>query len=136
MKTIKERIQENDTSLTFEEIINDTLEYYSKDPDSRRCKSDEHSFYSPINADKPNSEGCAVGRYLTESQQNECDLKPDTAINSIHYQHLPEFINNNIEFFSRLQSFHDDDRCFKNNKVTEFGLFTIDKLKKVDWATN
>lgn len=60
--------------MTPEEFIDSTVEYYSTDPVNRRCVNDDGDcLYSPITADRLQSDGCAIGRHMTLEQQQKAD---------------------------------------------------------------
>jgi hypothetical protein len=60
--------------MTQEELLQSTIDYYSVDPMSRRCATETNGcYYSPKRASKPTSEGCAIGRHLTEENKEELD---------------------------------------------------------------
>lgn len=96
--------------MTREEFLLDTLEYYSQDP-SRRCFHTETRicYYSPVNADNPNSEGCAIGRWLSPDLQLKLDNESYPGINTDDvFEQLPDNLQQlGQSFLSSVQSLHD-----------------------------
>jgi hypothetical protein len=59
--------------MTKKELLLDTIEYYSIDR-NRRCELDNSCKYSPKSAGKKGiSEGCAIGRHLSEETKEFYD---------------------------------------------------------------
>lgn len=106
------------------ELVWDTVNYYSENPVERRSKSDVGCVYSPESIDNPNSEGCAVGRLLT----NELKLKLDnvrelgTAGVSTIFHLLPLDIQEySLDLLQSLQTLHDQDINWTSTGISDRG---------------
>lgn len=100
--------------MNKEEFLLDMLDYYTVDPEGRRCNSDGICFYSPKYAHKEGrSEGCAIGRHLPEDVAKYFDKLKGAGINSIFRDtrllvKLPEWLSDlGMPFLNRCQQFHD-----------------------------
>lgn len=113
------------------ELVWDTVNYYSENPVERRCKSNVGYVYSPTNANKPNSEGCAVGRLLT----NELKIKLDNVgmmgaagVGSIFHE-LPDDIRAYGQYLlESLQGLHDLDDNWTPDGISDEGEEYVKKI--------
>lgn len=107
------------------EIINDTRAFYSVDSIKRRA-IDEMGVSSYRNGSKK----CAVGRYVENGSgfqfNSQCSVKYFTDLD----RYLkPEFRNHEIEFWNRLQKFHDTDEYWWEYGITLEGEKYLNSLK-------
>lgn len=114
------------------EVLEDTVKYYSEDPETRRCSSIiNQCYYSSQKANKPESDGCAIGRLLPEELRIELDALPASSINNKIFGLLPKDVQAlELNFLSRLQSFHDNS---KNWNITGSGLTFEGQSELVDF---
>lgn len=113
------------------ELVWDTVNYYSENPVERRSKSDVGCVYSPESIDNPNSEGCAVGRLLT----NELKLKLDNigiigtiGVSEI-FHYLPEDIRAyGLGLLESLQALHDRDPNWTATGISDEGEEFVKKI--------
>ncbi len=97
-----------------EAFINDTVAYYSADPAARRnFVPDRGCFYKAV---RPSSEGCAIGRHLTEDLCTELDCIDDnyttddgTGVNNTDvFNKLPARLRKlTQQFLTDMQQMHD-----------------------------
>lgn len=113
-KTTEEKIQ----------LVWDTVNYYSENPVERRSKSDVGCVYSPESIDNPNSEGCAVGRLLT----NELKLKLDNVgeVGTVGVMAIFHLLPLDIQAYSldllqSLQTLHDRDVNWTSTGISDEG---------------
>lgn len=116
--------------MTREEFLLDTLEYYSQDP-SRRCFHTETRicYYSPVNADNPNSEGCAIGRWLSPDLQLKLDDEtyPGVDIDDV-FEQLPDNLQQlGQSFLASVQFLHDSNSWREGGVIN----YNIERLKKI-----
>lgn len=116
MKTVKERRTA---------VLQDTVQYYSQDPEGRRCKDLNECCYSPKTIGKEaTSEGCAVGRLLpTELQELlDRDFEGIGVSNDHLFYALPQEIQDlGQAFLARLQFLHDIEEYWDSEGLTESG---------------
>lgn len=121
--------------MTQQEFLIDTLQYYLHDT-TRRCVSKENNkcFYSPINANNKNSDGCAIGRHLNDDVQKNFDLLIGSSITHVLKKpdlksKLPEFMQLfEPKFLTNIQAFHDDNKIWEINKLSEYGKFKLNEI--------
>lgn len=113
------------------ELVWDTVNYYSENPSERRCKSYDGCVYSPTNADKPNSEGCAVGRLLTDELKIKLDnvgIIGTTGVGEIFHE-LPDDIRAYSQYLlESLQSLHDRDDNWTPDGISDEGEEYVKKI--------
>lgn len=114
----------------IEEILYDTLEYYTENPLDRRCIDHRNNCrYSSKSIDKSTSEGCAIGRLFEESISEEIDNRiGEISIDLLmqkEFSLIPDWFKelykkNNL-FFVKLQRLHDTKRYWDNKGLSEEG---------------
>ena len=117
-----------------EEFLTDTLQYYTTDP-KRRCidVARGQCFYSPENAGKVGiSEGCAIGRHITNSLALILDGSMTTAVSSeVVFEQLPLKLRKLQKFFlSDVQSLHDRKENWSKNGLTRAGKRNVKTICK------
>ena len=104
---------------TKEDFLLDMLEYYSEDPECRRCKTINRSCsYSSETISKDTSEGCAIGRVIEPSLAREFDenMSGTGVSESVIFDELPEWLQNlGQKFLISIQVLHD----LGHNWITE-----------------
>ena len=117
--------------MTREEFLIDTIQYYSANPLERRCVDDYMlCTYTP---NKPTTQGCAIGRFMTPEQQSLAD--------KIIF--LNEFFNNDnimpailkplgLTFLHNVQRLHDKYEYWNNYGLTESGIREVNKIITTD----
>jgi len=96
-------------------LLDETMEYYSADPENRRCEGiqpisgGKMCFYSPVKANKPLSQGCAIGRLVSKKLKLELDtVNPNgVGVNTIFHLIPLKLQKLGLPFLMQLQSFHD-----------------------------
>jgi hypothetical protein len=112
--------------LTYLDVLNETIEFYSVDPINRRSVSRDGIYCYYFN----NNKSCAVGRcihnveeFINEkgkynSESAYCILSTfTTSIFKKEYQHLT-----NIYFWEKIQNLHDSNTYWNKNGLTPDGL--------------
>ena len=124
--------------MTPEEFLKDTIDYYSTDI-NRRCVSSKGGscVYSPKNAGKVGvSEGCAIGRHLTDETKELFDKYKGENIGCPDIldifksdemrHHLPIWMQKMDKYFlNRVQSLHDRTSSWDGKN----GLSTTGKMR-------
>ena len=114
-------------------LLNETVTYYSKNPIERRCTSiGDSCYYSPEKANKPNSEGCAIGRLLTPELKAELDeqIVINTSVTGV-WNLLPKKIQvYGMDFLGELQLLHDVSDYWDDKGITKDGLGKVERIKK------
>lgn len=146
--------------ITRQEMLEDTIEYYKADPIHRRSvkanpdstlMSEKYScVYNPRHSDNPKtSQGCAIGRYLTDFAATQIDKRKGISITSVlkdpelipkipvwmrklnessaHMEH-PEEVRGAYSFLQNLQFLHDGDENWDANGITENGKSRVKKI--------
>ncbi len=113
---------------TKEAFLVDTLDYYLGDISERRCYLEGLGcFYSSKTTNKPNSEGCAIGRHIKDEEtKKQLDIIGNISmVFTMGYQDLlPDWMVWFGERFLRdVQMFHDINQNWnvKSNKLSEAG---------------
>jgi hypothetical protein len=100
--------------LTPEQILVDTLEYYSGHPE-RMCGSNSKCSYNPATIGKEEfTEGCAIGRLIDKNLAAKLDEENTAITSEITLEEIEAYsepaykkIKDNIDFFADLQDLHD-----------------------------
>lgn len=109
--------------MPLEDILLDTLEYYSGHPE-RYCGTESKCAYNPATIGKKNvTEGCAIGRLIDMElasilNKENVSISAQSSMKDILLYSEPSYhkIKENLPFFSELQSLHDA------GEITEFPL--------------
>ena len=122
-------------SQTQLELLNETVEYYSANPE-RRCVTQSACYYSSEKAGKPGlSEGCAIGRKLDPQTRLIFDSQGIGGIGRVFkrtdlFEMLPESIKIMEErFLVMLQSLHDNDQFWTKTSISEKGTDEVERIK-------
>lgn len=124
MATIKERQLE---------LLEETVQYYSKNPVERRCKVEGNCSYSPKTVGKTKSSGCAIGRKLKPSVREEIDRRyPNGAsVDDCAWQFIPENLKElGKAFLKKVQNLHDNDYYWMEHNISESGKVFVDNIKQ------
>lgn len=132
-------------TLSKEEIINETVNFYSADPKRRSVNGDSHS--SQCNYVSTDGRNCAVGRCLTTkvkdkivtSEYNSSDFQglvvgmvecswaeADKNLNKVL---KPSYRGHSLRFWEDLQSLHDCDTYWNETGLTIAGIDNMERLK-------
>lgn len=117
------------------QVLEDTVKYYSEDV-NRRCLNDYNCFYSPKSVGKEGvSEGCAVGRLLTQELRDFLDRKYtfedlQSSVNKL-FHHLPEDIKAlGVSFLTHLQRLHDNQSYWDSTGLTLLGEKYVKSMRE------
>ena len=101
----------------MKQILKETIDYYAKDPDSRRSVDDGGNCRYTL-GDKH----CAIGRYLKEEYQREDWIENDFSVNELCEQsdagwNIDWCLRDDVhgldaDFWKNLQDFHDSHACW------------------------
>jgi len=121
--------------MTMTELLDDTIEYYSKDPAVYRSVV-EYGNNSDCVYTNDEGQHCAVGRWLREEyQNNEWDYNGDNGVDAIQdmmdtlmvdeVRDIPTWL------WSRLQSLHDmrENWDYNNKSLTTAGHIYAEKIR-------
>ncbi len=118
-------------------LLEETVVYYSEDPENRRCVSEGGGcYYSPISANKPYSEGCAVGRIIKDYPDiqrvfDHADFKAIQDIFKDSSLEIPsELKQYPVLFLAKLQLLHDSRHCWDINGLTPEGIGYVMGIKE------
>jgi hypothetical protein len=120
--------------MTQEQLLKDTIDYYSVNPAKRRCAKIGGCYYSPEKANKPSSEGCAIGRHLTPEAKIAFDDLASSDIVSImnhddHKAMMPDWMQEmNPDFLNSIQNLHDGPRNWDINGLTGRGKEIVNDI--------
>lgn len=115
--------------MTKEEFLLDTLEYYSGHLE-RRCEADGVCKYSPKAVNKQGkTEGCAIGRHLSEEGKLAFDNLPLNGITHIRQdypvtfaKYAPLWMQEMDTFYlSAIQALHDSDDNWTDKGLSYYG---------------
>ena len=120
--------------LTYLDILNDTIEYYSVDPVNRRSIDidNDKCYYSF------EGKNCAFGRYIDNVDkfiQDHYDYNHETSysiLNTFGMEVLKEEVRHldDCEFWCLLQNLHDHTFNWNEKGLTEIGLSKVKKIKE------
>jgi len=118
-----------------QQLIQQTVDYYSQNPTQKRCTGNGGCYYSPKTAGKPHSDGCAVGRLLTPEQReilDDLDFGPIICPSKDYIEQAP-FLKDLFEkyspdFLGDLQQLHDHKEYWNENGLTNYGKRYVEKL--------
>lgn len=126
--------------MTKEQFLQDTIDYYSVDPENRRCINGTTCAYSPANANKEGkSEGCAIGRHLSPEVQTKFDKGINcTPLNLTIFaimnnqearKLLPEWMQKmDASFLSDVQCLHDINTYWDSNALSNKGKERVNTI--------
>lgn len=119
-------------NMTKQEFLQNTVDYYSKDPLNRRCVLNNCCYYDPVKAEKPKSNGCAIGRYLKKVNrakfQNQMDDLSHSGIYNVYktpdaLKLLPKWMRDmEINFLQVVQNLHDDGSYWTDTGLSQEGI--------------
>lgn len=127
--------------MTKDEFLLDMLDYYTVDPEGRRCKQDYDCFYSPDTINKPTSEGCAIGRKLDKENADSIDRDFEDGVSIQELiededSRIPQYMYElGYNFLNSCQSLHDknDNWDFTNMFLSSKGQTELaDMINKFD----
>lgn len=116
------------------EFLEDTVKYYSEDVNRRCVSADSDCFYSPKSISKEEiSEGCAIGRHLTDKLKEELDKEfiNETVLNNVLFNKLPNELRVlGKSFLEIVQRIHDNEKNWDEGGLTRFGELYVKKIKR------
>jgi len=111
--------------MNKEEFLLDMLDYYTVDPEGRRCRNNKECVYSSKSISKTSSEGCAIGRHLNPDlakQLDEDTIGDIIDVFSMRKEYLPDWMQiMGKEFLSSCQTLHDSNRYWTDKELTHEG---------------
>lgn len=116
----------SDLKTRMKEFLDDTIKYYSEHTQDRRCNDPNSGqcFYDPMQAGKPLSEGCAIGRYMTQKAKTEAKYDIEYLMTQ-KPELVPEVLRDMpLQFLKEMQALHDLGSCWHTNRD---GLSAIGK---------
>lgn len=120
--------------MTKEEILFDGLEYYTQNPEKRRCIKKGMCNYSPKSLNLTESEGCWIGRLLDPELAYKLDIElGETTVSTlvkIPEYNIPNWMRNKelTQFLQDCQNLHDVDRYWATDGLTTEGSERVIKL--------
>lgn len=113
------------------EFLNDTIKYYSVNPQQRRCISGNACKYSPASLSITTSEGCAIGRKLPKELAIKLDKEYSSGV-SLIFNILPKDMQElGKMFLVSVQNLHDDSDYWTKNGLSKLGLDHVEKIKRI-----
>ena len=117
--------------MTEQEYLEDTIRYYSKDPDKLRCVTEGVCHY---NSAEPGVVGCAIGRKMKKADRGRLDaVDPngvgiETVIKYIQDEEIPKSIlpawmrKMKLVFLCDLQRLHDKSEFWDSDGLSRVGF--------------
>lgn len=120
--------------MTAQELLYDTVHHYNS---GNRCVTDSVCTYSPITIGKENSEGCAIGRWLSPELALQIDTErigQNSSISDvIDLYPFPEWMKKmGRVFLKTLQNLHDSNSCWDETGLSQGGEDYVKVMCK-DW---
>jgi len=124
-----------------EEVLLDALAYYTEDT-NRRCYKDSTCRYNPnkVGKTKKESQGCAVGRLISDYYKDKFDNATQTSIYSIFRDsvnmgngtngiNIPKnLIYLERDFLQGLQNLHDQDDNWEEKSLSTLGMKNLNSI--------
>lgn len=115
-------------------VLQDTIQYYSQDPDGRRCSDDNSCSYSPNTLGiEATSEGCAVGRLLSAELREELDrdFEGKSVGHDLLFRTLPKEVQElGLVFLLKLQNLHDSDVYWDSKGLSKVGEEEVQRIEE------
>ena len=122
--------------MTPQELLEDTIAYYSVNPAERRCKAIIGScHYSPKTANKPTSDGCAIGRHLSDEVKEKFDFRGGSIYFIKKYALelfalAPQWMQDmDIDFLRNIQGLHDVSDFWNETGLSQEGKECVEQIK-------
>jgi hypothetical protein len=116
------------------EIINETVEYYSQDPENRRAKYDGHCVYQTSD-----HKMCAFGRVMQNPEKyiNRISLSIIDIIKNFNSRSFiinppivkEEYAGHNRAFWGIIQNLHDNNWYWDKDKLSAIGEEEVKRIK-------
>ena len=123
------------------EIINETANFYKKDPLNRRSFASDNDICAYNSSD---GNHCAVGRCLQKkyrdlgedlefNSESICELTDFYCKNSLDEMLMPRYRGQDLELWQDLQALHDYENFWDEKGLTENGQRKLSKLR-IKWT--
>lgn len=119
--------------MTRLELLEDTVNWFSANPNRRCINPDRRCCYSPQSL--PNNSkttGCAIGRHLSPELALYLDenYTNNSSVSEV-FHNLPEDLQIlGVDFLLNVQDLHDTDAYWGKNGLTEAGQRYVNKIKE------
>ncbi len=121
-------------TLTKIEIIEETVEFYSKDPEGRRSLDE----FRDCKYNGPKGTHCAVGRCMlskykrlgSKFKHNSEDVYVLLDADNIDHFLSPKYRGHGITFWQDLQELHDKDSFWDKRGLSAYGKTLVKELKE------
>lgn len=107
---------------TKEQFIQEFIDYYGSHPERRSVDSEQRCSYLPAHE---NTEGCAIGRYLTEEICKKIEGKSITAC----FYTCPSLEHLGFKFLKEMQILHDWEFYWDEKGLSELGQQNLQSIK-------
>lgn len=122
--------------MTQEEFLIEMLDYYSPDPENKRCVKDGETTicaYSPKTLKSSTTEGCAIGRHLPPELAERFDIEyPNSRISSFYdkeISNLPTQLKDlTLSFLVKVQNLHDIKINWAKKGLSAQGIDYVNKM--------
>lgn len=129
----------NETQQRMLKLLNDTAEHYTKD-NRNVAFSEKYSGYGCAYLPTDSSEGCAIGRHLSEIHKKlieEKDLDTCIGVGELFYEFkqegvpIPEIFENlPMSFLGALQALHDMQDNWDATGLTDTGKKVVEYIRE------
>jgi hypothetical protein len=112
-----------------EAFLDETVSYFSEDV-NRRCSNGKgRCYYNPADIDKEDiSEGCAIGRLMTQAQKEEADFNDSVGVLPKHL--IPERLKDfNLGFLRKVQALHDKELYWTKDGLSSWGKDMVESIR-------
>jgi hypothetical protein len=123
-----------DLQKEMKEFLDETVEYYSANPEGRRCTSMIGCHYSPQTARKFGSEGCAIGRKMTPLNAIKADRLYTGGVKTL-LREFPDLLPENLRrmpenFLVSVQNLHDSPMYWTSTGLSVFGKELVAQIRE------
>ena len=118
--------------MTRLEFLEDTVKWYSENPDRRCFNHDGKCLYSPKNAlNNTESTGCAIGIHLSPELASYLDEHYTNSGVERVFEDLPDNLKElGVAFLSNIQYLHDIDSFWTKESLSERGKEFVNEIKE------
>lgn len=120
---------------TMTQILDETIEFYSEDPDRRSMETSGKCYYwhdfaeeYGMNPDEHDIKQCAVGRCITNGQAvPQGDIC--SVFNLVTFK--KEYTGHSVRFWSALQRLHDSSMNWNEKGLSNTGIYLVDEIREL-----
>lgn len=119
---------------TKEQIIDETVEFYSVDPKGRRAVITVEDGTTRCRNITPDGRCCAVGRLIDVNKIDDGVIKPVASLSETMRVLLDDYQGHPFTFYGDLRSLHDNSMYWNDKGLTDQGRAFVAAMK-AEWCS-